>query len=298
MIVGGNGKAAAFFRAHGVPDSYQGEVKYKSKASEEYKNKLSKMALELHNTKDKSQVSEKSTETVSLNSDQLFSQYQKENSKVAKNTVSHRLFDGFSDDEWEKDDFAPQEKEEIKPQPKQQPIEDKKNENDDLDLKRTPVRSSRFMYSDSISDSTFQEPKPDPKESLYNEQVFKENTIEDDSISRHDLFGDNKKTYNAPKSSYIPSKDHSLTPKMKSFENAKSISSKQYFEEEGFSNPSRHDPKLSKFSNSKSISSSDYHGHPQNHYDDDEIDLKEVGRAIVKTGKKFVDWLNELVDDE
>lgn len=310
MLVGGNSKAKAFFKAYGIPDTSQGEAKYKTKVAEDYKSKITKMAEEYRknngdSSNDASEKKEPTNSYVSSPKKEISKQtpnetiqvYQKVETQRKTGTVTKRFFDGFSDDEWEKDDFdTPEPEQTIKEEPLTSNNEKSDSKEEEEEEVRAPIRSSRFMYSDSIADN-FGEPEKEKKSnSLYSELNSKEIVSEEEQISRHGLFDDSRPKYQKKVVRPVEEDTPQLNPKLKNFENAKSISSKQVFEDQGFSNPSRGDPRLSKFSGSNSISSADYHGRPVRY--DDEIDLKEVGRSIVKKGKKFVEWLNDLIDEE
>lgn len=312
MIVGGNAKAATFFKSHGISDNLKGEAKYNNKTAELYKQKIIEMAAQYRESKNKKSESTNSQmpQNVQSSSDNkgFISLKDLENSlpievsgnHEKKNAVRRRFFEDF--DEEEVEEISNIEEKETVTEINNSVVIDEVVE-EPIEEKRV-VKTSKFMYSDSFDIDDHVQEKNTQKNINYKNE---ENNEQEYEYTGHSLFDDRpqrKKVLSNNTNKY--NKD----PKLQSFKDAKSISSRQYFGEEYYNRSDEESrSRLAKFSNAKSISYYDYHGIPRQDEsgDIDEIvsriartakeDIKDLGRTLKKTGERIAEWLNELTDD-
>lgn len=318
MIVGGNAKAKAFFKSHGISDNLKGEAKYNNKTAELYRQKITEMALEYRESGNKNSTTTHSStsQTVQSSSDNKgsISLKELENSLPLEVSINpdkkavqrKRFFDDFDDSE---EDI--QEPSKIMEENKSMEVNNNlsKIEDQDEDMEepmdeRRTTKTSKFMYSDS-----FDIDEPVKEKNKQNKVIKNDLNEQDYEYTGHSLFDDRpqrKKVISSNTDKFV-NKD----PKLQSFKEAKSISSRQYFGEDYLHNRSDEESRnrLAKFSNAKSISYYDYHGYPKQEESDDfdEIvsriartakeDIKDLGRTLKKTGERLAEWLNELTED-
>eukprot|EP01120_Amphizonella_sp_Union-15-10_P005905 TRINITY_DN1817_c0_g4_i2.p1 TRINITY_DN1817_c0_g4~~TRINITY_DN1817_c0_g4_i2.p1 ORF type:complete len:406 (-),score=95.25 TRINITY_DN1817_c0_g4_i2:150-1367(-) len=321
MIRGGNAKAKSFFREHGISERAKPETKYKSRAAELYR-------YELSGAKDKQDVETNLYAKPIGSSKSLPKEPSPEVSKpqivLPKAETSPVLYirpgaqppkkptmgaRKVSSDFFADFDADSEEEEEQQNETKAEPIKDHQQLHTQLSQMTVNNKSETQNQQQSS-----QQQLPPGARKVSNSSAHRHSLFDDESNKvkkKEDSF--NARPYQAP-TTRVEESDFAR----KTFGNATSISSKQYFGDTDDSDPQaqvEHQQKLSRFQGANAISSADYYGRDENNSDpsgqDLDFDAGDIARRIAETaktdfynlkdtvlesGRKLKDWFSDFQD--
>lgn len=330
MTIGGNSKAKAYFKAHGVSESMSIEEKYKTKAAENYKQALledisngkqntettSSPSTPMSNSKNTS--SKKSTLSMrDLEKDLPIINKNGSNEKKDDSSFRNRFFDDFDDDDWgdEKEtevkvnEGIENNKIEVKEE-----FNEEFNEEFDEEVKPPPkesksrFKSSRFLYSDSLideSDDFNNEDRDNHHKNVEDKKDKDEDYRNYRGVSMFDDPDPPKETKHDDLQRFFDEDDDYRWSRKSNYGKSrnKQVSSNAF----------------SRFENAKSISSSDFYNDDNddedyyyNRRESDEFDamdlltkiadtaksdFKAIGETIYEGGKRLAEWFSDFTSD-
>lgn len=321
MTIGGNSKAKAYFKAHGVSENVGIEEKYKTKAAENYKQSLldelskgkqikettSSPSTPVTNSTSSLRLSQSTSKKSTLSMRELEEDLPKINrngsSDGKESAFKNRFFDDFDDDDWGNENES--EKEIEKSNYNETEIEENEYNQEEVEVlpeetiqkeSKSKFKSSRFLYSDSLLDESedFTQEKEHKKQ-----QVVEKNDKKSNGSRNYrgvSMFDDNepeppKKNYDDLQRFFDEDDDYNWN--RRSHHGTSSQRNNDKAPKEVFS----------RFENAKSISSSDFYSdndnddedYYYNRRDSDDFDAVDLLTKIADTAKSDFKAIGETL---